>query len=123
MRHCSLLNGRESDPDNATVSAFSCVIGLERGKYQANRLASKEKRMRRIIVSMFLTLDGVIETPEKWVPPFATKEIETLKFNEVREADALLLGERTYQIFANSWPSRTGEFAERMNNLPKHVVS
>ncbi|MBO0795615.1 MAG: dihydrofolate reductase [Ktedonobacteraceae bacterium] len=79
--------------------------------------------MRRIIVSMFVTLDGVMETPEKWVPPFATKEIDTFKFEETREGGALLLGKRTYQIFAGSWPSRTGELAERINGLPKYVVS
>ena len=79
--------------------------------------------MRRIIVSMFVTLDGVMETPEKWVPPFATKAIDTLEFDETREAGTLLIGKRTYQIFAESWPSRTGELAERMNGPPKYVVS
>ena len=79
----------------------------------------------RIVVSEFLTLDGVMEAPEKWVFPFADKEIDTLKLDEVLSADALLLGAVTYQIFADSWPSRSDPegFADKMNSMPKYVVS
>jgi dihydrofolate reductase len=78
--------------------------------------------MRNVILSEFLTLDGVMEAPEKWVFPFQGKAIETFKLREMREADALLLGRATYSIFAASWPSMTGELADRMNGVRKHVV-
>ena len=79
----------------------------------------------RIVVSEFVTLDGVMEAPEKWVFQFAEKEIETLKLDEVLEASALLLGAVTYQIFAESWPSRSDPdgFANKMNSMPKYVIS
>ncbi len=79
--------------------------------------------MRRVIVSEFLTLDGVMEAPEKWSFPFQDEAILQFKYKEIVASDALLLGKATYQIFARSWPFRTGEFADRMNNIPKHVVS
>jgi dihydrofolate reductase len=79
----------------------------------------------RLIVSEFVTLDGVMEAPEKWVFQFAEKEIDALKLDEVLAADALLLGGVTYQIFAESWPSRSDPdgFADKMNSMPKYVVS
>jgi dihydrofolate reductase len=79
----------------------------------------------RIVVSEFVTLDGVMEAPEKWVFQFAEKEIDTFKLAEVLAADALLLGAVTYQIFAESWLSRSDPdgFADKMNSMPKYVVS
>ncbi len=79
----------------------------------------------RIVVSEFVTLDGVMEAPETWVFQFAEKEIDTFKLDEVLSADALLLGAVTYQIFAESWPSRSDPdgFADKMNSMPKYVVS
>ena len=79
--------------------------------------------MRRIIVSEFVTLDGIMEAPEKWSFPFQNEETAKFKHEELFASDALLLGEVTYQIFAKSWPSRTGDFAARMNNIPKYVAS
>lgn len=79
----------------------------------------------RVVVSEFVSLDGVMEAPEKWVFQFAEKEIDAFKLDEVLEASALLLGAATYQIFAESWPSRSDPdgFADKMNGMPKYVVS
>ncbi len=89
--------------------------------------------MRKVIVSEFVTLDGVMEDPggaEKfehggWTMPYWHEEIGKVKFDELFASDALLLGRVTYQGFAAAWPSRTDEagFADRMNGLPKYVVS
>jgi dihydrofolate reductase len=81
--------------------------------------------MRKIIVSEFLTLDGVMETPEKWVFEFVNEDILNFKLDEVLAADALLLGYTTYKIFVASWPSRSDPdgFADKMNNMPKYVAS
>jgi dihydrofolate reductase len=89
--------------------------------------------MRKIFVTEFVSLDGVMEDPggaEKfvhggWTMPYWSDEIGKFKFDELLASDALLLGRVTYQGFAAAWPSRTDEagFAQRMNSLPKYVVS
>ena len=81
--------------------------------------------MRKIIVSEFITLDGIIEAPDKWSLRFWNDEIAKFKFDELFAGGALLLGRITYQGFAAAWPSRTDEegYADRMNSLPKFVVS
>jgi dihydrofolate reductase len=81
--------------------------------------------MRRIVVSEFVTLDGVAEEPGKWSFPFWSEEISKFKFDELFSSDALLLGRVTYQGFAGAWPSMTDDagYAKRMSSFPKHVVS
>jgi dihydrofolate reductase len=81
-------------------------------------------KMRKIVVSEYLSLNGIMEEPA-WTMPYWNDEIAKFKFDELFASDALLLGRVTYQGFAAAWPSRTDEagFADRMNNLPKFVVS
>jgi len=87
--------------------------------------------MRELIVTEFITLDGVIEAPggepthphTGWTIDFAGPEQFQYKLNEVRDADALLLGRVTYEGFAEAWPSRDGPFADKMNAMPKYVAS
>jgi dihydrofolate reductase len=81
--------------------------------------------MRKVVVAEFVSLDGVMEAPEKWSFQFWNDEIAKFKRDELFASDAHLLGRVTYQIFASAWPSRTDEegFADRMNSLPKYVVS
>lgn len=76
-----------------------------------------------IVVTEFVSLDGVVEAPEKWSFPYYNDEIEQFKLDELFASDAHLLGRETYEIFAASWPSRTGEFADQMNHKSKYVVS
>ena len=80
--------------------------------------------MRNIVVAEFLSLDGVMENPS-WTRPFWNDEIAAFKYAELFASDAQLLGRITYQGFAAAWPSMTDEqgFADRMNNMPKYVVS
>lgn len=79
--------------------------------------------MRKLIVTEFVTLDGVVAEPQNWSFPYWNDEIEKLKHGELFSSDAQLLGRVTYQGFASAWPSRTGEYADRLNSLPKYVVS
>jgi dihydrofolate reductase len=87
--------------------------------------------MRTLIVSEFVTLDGIMEAPggepghphSGWVFDFMGPEQLQYKLEEVREAAALLIGRVTYESFAGAWPAREGEFADKMNTMPKHVVS
>src|SRR3954451_22235411 len=88
--------------------------------------------MGKVVVSQFVSVDGVIEDPggsEGWDRGgWAFKyergpEGDQFKLDEVMGADSLLLGRVTYEGFAEAWPSRTGEFADKFNNMPKYVVS
>ncbi len=89
--------------------------------------------MRKLIATEFVTLDGVMEDPggaEKsvrggWTWPYFDDDIKEFKFDEMFESGALLLGRVTYQVFAAAWPSTTDPegFADRMNSVPKYVVS
>jgi dihydrofolate reductase len=81
--------------------------------------------MRRIVATEYLTLDGVMEAPNLWSFDFWSEQAAAFKFDELKASDALLLGRVTYEGFAAAWPKMegTGEFGERMNGLPKFVVS
>ena len=89
--------------------------------------------MRKLIVTEYMTLDGVMEDPgggEKgghggWSRQFFNDEAGKYKFDELFAADALLIGRVTYEGFAAAWPKFKDEagFADRMNGLPKYVVS
>lgn len=101
--------------------------------------------MRKVIVSEFVTLDGVMEAPggepghvhSGWVIEFMGREQLKYKLDETLEAGSLLIGRVTYESFASAWPDRSfGDeiedavpddemtvFADKMNAMPKHVVS
>ncbi|MEV5875943.1 dihydrofolate reductase family protein [Streptomyces sp. NPDC052101] len=80
--------------------------------------------MRKVIASVYITLDGVVENPA-WTAPFFDDEAAKFARTQLFAADALLLGRVTYQGFAAAWPSMTDEdgFAERMNSMPKYVAT
>jgi dihydrofolate reductase len=88
--------------------------------------------MGRIVVTEFVSLDGVMEAPgggEDYKHGGWTFEIsrgeegDKFKLDETMASEALLLGRRTYEGFAAAWPSREGEFADKFNSMPKYVVS
>ena len=88
--------------------------------------------MGRIVVTEFISLDGVIEAPgggEDYKYGGWTFEIDRgdegnqFKLDETMSSAALLLGRRTYEGFAAAWPGRDGEFADKFNTMPKYVVS
>jgi dihydrofolate reductase len=88
--------------------------------------------MGRIVVSENVSLDGVVEDPSGdegferggWVGLIADRrEVARVTLDEALHTQAWLLGRRSYEFFAARWPSRTGDLADRMNNLPKYVVS
>ena len=88
--------------------------------------------MGRIVITEFVSLDGVVEDPggsEDFKYGGWTFEIERgddgnqFKLDETMSAEALLLGRVTYEGFAAAWPERDGEFADKFNSMPKYVVS
>lgn len=90
--------------------------------------------MGKIVVSENVTLDGVMQDPTGdegcsfggWFNPATAPDRESwaeAEFEEAMRSEALLLGARTYRSFAGRWPSRVGEWADRLNSMPKYVVS
>jgi dihydrofolate reductase len=88
--------------------------------------------MGKVVVSQFISLDGVVEDPGGaeefdrggWAFKFDRgPEGDKFKLDEVMASEALLLGRVTYEGFAKAWPSRSGDFADKFNGMPKYVVS
>jgi dihydrofolate reductase len=89
--------------------------------------------MGRLVVSEFVSLDGVMEDPGGaeqyehggWTMAYGSEELYRVKYDELFAADAMLLGRVTYEGFARAWPTMegTGDFGERMNGIHKYVVS
>jgi len=85
----------------------------------------------KLIVTSFVTLDGVVEGPgwdehrdgRAWALRVQGEEDERYNYGQVMAADALLLGRKTWQIWAAFWPTaQAGELADRLNGIPKYVV-
>jgi dihydrofolate reductase len=96
------------------------------------KLTERRITMGKVVVSEFISLDGVVEDPggaERfdrggWAFKFDRgPEGDRFKLDEVMASEALLLGRVTYEGFAEAWPSRSGEFADKFNGMPKYVVS
>jgi dihydrofolate reductase len=94
--------------------------------------ASMGRAMGKIVVSDNISLDGVIQDPAGdegfrvggWVGLIKDRpQLGKLALDEALGAEALLLGRRSYEWFAARWPSRSGQLADRLNSLPKYVVS
>jgi dihydrofolate reductase len=89
--------------------------------------------MRRLIVTEFVSLDGVMEGPGSsdrfkyagWTNAYSSEQGMQFKFDELMNSGALLLGRNTYDGFAEAWPGQSDEagFADKMNSMPKYVVS
>jgi len=98
----------------------------------ADSANERRTEMGKIVVSDNVSLDGVIQDPAGdegfrvggWVGQIKDREeLNRLTLDEALGTEALLLGRRSYEWFAARWPSRSGELADRLNNLPKYVVS
>ncbi|TMB11987.1 MAG: dihydrofolate reductase [Deltaproteobacteria bacterium] len=76
-----------------------------------------------IVVTEFLSLDGVMEAPNEWNIPYVDETLGADIQGELDRATALLYGRTTYDAMASAWPKRTGATANRFNDLPKYVVS
>jgi len=92
----------------------------------------EESDMGTIVVSDNISLDGVIQDPAGdegfarggWVGAIRDRpELAQLALDEALAADAMLMGRRTYEWFAGRWPSRSGPLADRLNGMPKYIVS
>ena len=79
--------------------------------------------MRRIIESTLLSLDGVLGDPQTWAMEFFDEEAEKFALELLANADAMLMGRRTYEFFAAAFPHQTGAYGSRINSIRKYVFS
>ena len=82
--------------------------------------------MRKVTAGLFVSLDGVVESPEKWQLPYFNDEMGEAIGAAMAATDTMLLGRVTYQEFASYWPGVSAKdqpFADHMNSTPKYVVS
>jgi dihydrofolate reductase len=79
----------------------------------------------RLVATEYVSLDGVFEEPGRWSGPWFDEQAAGFKWEELQASDALLLGRVTYEGFAAAWPTFSDElgFADKMNTMPKYVVS
>jgi len=83
------------------------------------------RKTRRLAATLFVSLDGIVEEPQKWSFPYWGDETQNFKLKETMDSDALLLGRVTYEGFAAAWPGRPGTdpFANKFNSMPKYVAT
>ena len=79
--------------------------------------------MRQIAAGLFVSLDGVVEAPEKWTGPYFNDQVGQAVGALMAQNDALLLGRVTYEGFAAAFGGQSGGMADQMNHTPKYVVS
>jgi dihydrofolate reductase len=79
--------------------------------------------MRKIVNSTFVTLDGVMNHMDQWHFDFVDADSDALALEQLTAAGAMLMGRRTYEVYAGAWPGRDSEYAERINAIPKYVAS
>jgi dihydrofolate reductase len=81
--------------------------------------------MRRIVNSTYMSLDGVVQHPEHWTFDYRSEDAGRFALEQLFASDAILMGRHTYEVFAVAWPTATDTegMADRMNSLPKYVVS
>lgn len=81
--------------------------------------------MRRVINSTYMSIDGVVQEPQRWTFGYRSEDAARYAHELLFGADALIMGRRTYEVFAESWPKITDDtgMADRMNTLPKFVAS
>jgi dihydrofolate reductase len=86
-------------------------------------IGRRRKSMSRITLQTHVTLDGVIESPPEALLPYMSDEGRQATLDLTLAADALLLGRTTWQGLASAWREQTGPLAERLNSMPKYVVT
>jgi len=87
-------------------------------------IGKRRENMRKVAAWLFISLDGVVESPDKWQEGLLDDDMLTDITSQIDAEDAIFMGRVTYQDFAPYWPTSTDEpFASHINNAPKYVVS
>lgn len=79
--------------------------------------------MAKVVNSTFVSLDGVVNHMDKWHYDYMSDESDELALEQLRDAESLLMGRKTYEVYASAWPGRDGEYPDRITAIPKYVAS
>jgi dihydrofolate reductase len=82
-----------------------------------------EAAMRNLKAATLVSLDGVIGDPHVWASPFFDEQAQAKALAELRDSDAMLMGRKTYEVFSARWPTMTGDYPDRLNEMRKYVFS
>src|SRR5215472_4210419 len=93
--------------------------------FKPGETMTREATMRKIVAGLTISLDGVVESPANWGFQFMNEEMNERIRAGIAQADAILLGRRTYLEFAELWPKQPSEvpMADFLNQTPKYIVS
>jgi dihydrofolate reductase len=123
------------DQNTSEMSESTRILTIHATRGGASEPANERRtEMGKIVISENVSLDGVVEDPTGeegfrhggWSNQFLAKDREAwakVNLDEALGSEALLLGRRSYEFFAARFPSRSGDWADRLNSMPKHVVS
>ncbi|MFE3448905.1 dihydrofolate reductase family protein [Nonomuraea sp. NPDC059194] len=111
-----------------TVAASRVTLDKKNCRWEGEGTTEKheEQDMRKIVASYFISLDGVVESPDKWHFPYFNDEMGAAIGAQFAESDAMLMGRVLYQEWASYWPAKSDEdddFAGHINGIQKYVVS
>src|ERR1700694_397205 len=92
---------------------------------QESKPTPRRQKMRRVIVSTYVTLDGRVDEVQDWVVPYDDDGVARYHTDLLMNSDGLLLGRKTYELFAAIWPARSGElpYVDKLNSMAKYVAS
>ena len=111
---------------NLSVGSLLSMLTMSsrRPRRPTDQTPTKEHTMRKLVESTFMSLDGAIDNPQNWSPPYWDDEHAAYAQKLMSTADELLLGRKTYEGFAEAWPQRSGDpFTDKINAMPKHVAT
>jgi dihydrofolate reductase len=96
-----------------------------RGVYIIGGLHQRRQKMRKVIVSTYVTLDGRVDGLQDWVLPYDDDGAAKYHTDLLKNSDGLLLGRKTYEAFAAIWPPRSGKlpYVDKINSMAKYVAS
>jgi dihydrofolate reductase len=90
----------------------------------AGGITTRRFDMRKVASGLFMTLDGVVESPEKWQFDYFDEDMMAIMSTHLQDEDAVLMGRVTYQLWEPYWPASNDEpYASHINSIPKYVVS
>jgi dihydrofolate reductase len=109
---------RRSRQDEASCSTSDPVSDIS-----ISGVAAGPTVVRKLIESTLVSVDGVIGDPQVWAEPYFDDEAGKRALKQLLVSDAMLMGRRTYEMFAAMWPASTGAYADSMNTIRKYVFS
>src|SRR5229473_1035959 len=125
-RWSSVIDGVPTCGESATKKPLAILHRLFQDTTSCIMQSVRGGAMARLIMWNLMTLDGFVEGPNRdisWHFDVWGEELERLSVEQLKSAGGLMFGRVTYELMANHWPSATGEVADFMNALPKHVFS